>query len=141
MVDVYLKAWPIGGYQAARKTFRYPMNGQIQLQVIGRLNGPHSNHEIEGHGHHDPIPMGAKIGDLFASSGVSGVDPASGDRLTSAEGAAAQAKFGLGNIDSLVKAGGGGLDDIGHMTLLMSDYADLPIIDEAWERVFPDPNN
>ncbi|HEY3118898.1 MAG TPA: heme-binding protein [Chloroflexota bacterium] len=141
MVDVYLKAWPIGGYQAARKTFRYPMNGQIQIQVIGRIGGARSNHEIEGHGHHDPIPMGAKIGDLFASSGVSGVDPSSGDRLTSAEGVEAQSKFGLGNIEGLVKAGGGTLDNIGHMTLLVQDYAELPVIDAAWERVFPDSND
>src|SRR5207249_3118805 len=140
-VDVYLKAWPIGGYQASRKTFRYPMNGQIQLQVIGRIGGARSNHEIEGHGHHDPIPMGARIGDLFASSGVSGVDPSSGDRLTSAEGVEAQSKFGLSNIEGLVKAGGGTLDNIGHMTLLVQDYAELPIIDAAWERVFPDPSN
>jgi len=34
MVDVYLEAWPIGQYQAARKTFRYPMGGQIQIQRV-----------------------------------------------------------------------------------------------------------
>lgn len=141
MVDVYLKAWPVGGYQAARKTFRYPMNGQIQIQVIGRIGGERSNHEIPGHGHHDPIPMGARIGDLYASSGVSGVDPAGGDPLRSAEGVEAQAKFGFGNIEALVKAGGGTLDQIGHMTLLVQDYADLPAIDQAWQRAFPDPND
>ena len=81
MVDVYLEAWPVGQYQAARKTFRYPMGGQIQIQCIGRLGGQRSNHEIPGHGHHDPIPMGARIGDLFASSGVSGVDPAGASQI------------------------------------------------------------
>jgi len=141
MVDVYLKAWPEGGYQSARKTFRYPMNGQIQIQVIGRIGGARSNHEIEGHGHHDPIPMGARIGDLYASSGVSGVDPSGGDRLASAEGVEAQSKFGLGNIEGLVKAGGGSLSNIGHMTLLVQDYADLPVVDAAWEHAFPDANN
>ena len=85
--------------------------------------------------------MGAKIGDLFASSGVSGVDPASGDRLTSAEGVEDQSKFGLGNIQSLVEAGGGTADNIGHMTLMIQDYADLPIIDAAWQKAFPDPND
>jgi len=141
MVDVYLKAWPIGGYQAARKTFRYPMNGQIQMQVIGRIGGPKSNHEIPGHEHHDPIPMGARIGDLYASSGVSGVDPSGANHLEAVEGAGSQAHFGLGNIASLVQAGGGSLDDIGHMTLLVQDYADMPVIDAAWKRTFPDPNN
>jgi len=141
MVDVYLKAWPIGGYQAARKTFRYPMNGQIQIQVIGGLGGQRSTHEIERHEHHDPIPLGARIGDLYASSGVSGIDPNGANHLEAVEGAASQAHFGLGNIQRLVEAGGGSLADIGHMTLLVQDYADLPAIDGMWKRMFPDPND
>ena len=139
MVDVYLKAWPVGGYQAARKTFRYPMNGQIQLQVIGRVGGQKSNHEIPGHEHHDPIPMGARIGDLYASSGVSGVDVNGPNKLEPVEGAASQAHHGLANIKTLVEVGGGSLADIGHMTLLVQDYADLPAIEGAWKRAFPDP--
>ncbi len=141
MVDVYLKAWPVGGYQAARKTFRYPMNGQIQLQVIGHLGGRRSTHEIDGHQHHDPIPLGARIGDLYASSGVSGIDPNGADQLEAVEGAAAQAHFGLENVKRLVEAGGGSLDDIAHLTLLVQDYADLPTIDGAWNAIFPDPEN
>ena len=105
MVDVYLEAWPIGQYQAARKTFRYPMGGQIQIQCIGRIGGARSNHEIPGHGHHDPIPMGARIGDLYASSGVSGVDPSSADKLEPVEGAAGQAHFGIRNVRTLAAAG------------------------------------
>lgn len=141
MVDVYLKAWPEGGYQAARKTFRYPMNGQIQLQVIGRIGGERSNHEIAGHAHHDPIPLGARVGDLYASSGVSGIDPESADNLETAEGVDAQARFGLDNIRRLVEAGGGSLADVGHLTLMVQDYADLPAIDAAWRRVFPNPTD
>lgn len=141
MVDVYLKAWPVGGYQAARKTFRYPMNGQIQLQVLGRIGGPRSTHEIEGHEHHDPIPLGARIGDLYASSGVSGIDPNAENHLEAVEGVASQAHFGLGNVKRLVEAGGGSLADIGHMTLLVQDYVDLPAIDGMWKRMFPDPND
>jgi enamine deaminase RidA (YjgF/YER057c/UK114 family)/uncharacterized protein GlcG (DUF336 family) len=139
MVDVYLKAWPVGGYQAARKTFRYPMNGQIQIQVIGRIGGPKSNHEIPGHEHHDPIPMGARIGDLYASSGVSGVDVNGPNKLEPVEGAANQSHHGLANIKSLVETGAGSLADIGHMTFLVSDYADVPQLDAAWKRTFPDP--
>jgi enamine deaminase RidA (YjgF/YER057c/UK114 family) len=141
MVDIYLEAWPIGQYQAARKTFRYPMGGQIQIQCIGRLGGRRSNHEIAGHGHHDPIPMGARIGDLYASSGVSGVDPASDDKLEAVEGAAGQAYFGLRNIVALAEAGGMTADDIGHVTVLVQDYADLDAIDKEWCAIFPDPSN
>ena len=139
MVDVYLEAWPIGQYQAARKTFRYPMGGQIQIQCIGRIGGQRSNHEIPGHGHHDPIPMGARIGDLFASSGVSGVDPASDDKLEPVDGAAGQTYFGLRNVKALAESGGMTSDDIGHITVLIQDYGDLAAIDEEWCAVFPNP--
>ena len=141
MVDVYLEAWPVDQYQAARKTFRYPMGGQIQIQCLGRIGGPRSNHEIPGHGHHDPIPMGARIGDFYASSGISGVDPSSADRLEPVEGAAGQAHFGLGNMRALAEAGGMSAQDIGHVTVLIQDYADLPAIDKEWCGMFPDPND
>lgn len=141
MVDVYLEAWPEGCYQAARKTFRYPMGGQIQMQVIGKIGGERANHEIEGHGHHDPIPMGARIGGLVCSSGVSGVDTAGADKLEPAEGAEGQARHGLRNVESLLRAAGGGLDNAGLLTLLVQDYADLPAIDAAWVAAFPDPDD
>ncbi|HEX3247129.1 MAG TPA: RidA family protein [Chloroflexota bacterium] len=141
MVDVYLEAWPIGQYQAARKTFRYPMAGQIQIQAIGRVGGERSNHEIPGHGHHDPIPMGARIGDLYASSGVSGVDPASDDKLEPVEGAPGQAYFGIRNVRTLADVGGMSADNIGHMTFLVQDHNDLKHIDKEFCEVFPDPND
>jgi 2-iminobutanoate/2-iminopropanoate deaminase len=141
MVDVYLEAWPAGQYQAARKTFRYPMGGQIQIQCLGRVGGERRNHEIPGHGHHDPIPMGARIGDLFASSGVSGVDPAGADQLEPVEGAASQSYFGLRNIRALAAAGGMSAEDIGHITILIQDWQDLPAIDKEWCATFPDPAN
>jgi len=141
MVDVYLEAWPVGQYQAARKTFRYPMGAQIQIQCIGRVGGTRSNHEIPGHGHHDPIPMGARIGDLFASSGVSGVDPASADKLEPVNGAAGQSHFGLRNVRALAESGGMSADDIGHITVLIQDYADLPAVDREWSSMFPDPDD
>jgi 2-iminobutanoate/2-iminopropanoate deaminase len=141
MVDVYLEAWPIEQYQAARKTFRYPMGAQIQIQCIGRIGGPRSNHEIAGHGHHDPIPMGARIGDLYASSGISGVNPDGDDKLEPVEGAAGQAYFGLRNVRGLAEAGGLSGDDIGHVTVLVQDYADVPAIDREWCAMFPNADD
>jgi enamine deaminase RidA (YjgF/YER057c/UK114 family) len=141
MVDVYLEAWPVGQYQAARKTFRYPMGGQIQIQCIGRIGGARANHEIPGHGHHDPIPMGSRIGDLYASSGVSGVDPSSADKLEPVEGAAGQAHFGIRNVRALAEAGGMSADDIGHVTVLVQDYDDLDAVDQEWRAMFPDSDD
>jgi 2-iminobutanoate/2-iminopropanoate deaminase len=141
MVDVYLEAWPVGQYQAARKTFRYPMGGQIQIQCIGRIGGARTNHEVPGHGHHDPIPMGARIGDVYASSGVSGVDPEGASKLEPVEGAAGQAHFGLRNVKALVEQGGMTIDDVGHVTVLVQDYRDLADIDREWCAMFPEPAN
>src|SRR5258708_2104786 len=141
MVDIYLEAWPVDQYQAARKTFRYPMGGQIQIQCIGRIGVARSNHEIPGHGHHDPIPMGARIGDVYASSGISGVDPSSSDKLEPVERAAGHAHFALRNVRDLPDSGGMSAQDIGHVTVLIQDYADLPAIDREWSEMFPNPTD
>ena len=141
MVDIYLEAWPIGQYQAARKTFRYPMGGQIQIQVIGNIDAERDNHEIPGHEHHDPIPMASRLGGLYCSSGVSGVDPASAENVEAVNGVIGQSFYGIRNIETLAQEGGMSLDDIGHMTLLIQDYADLVVINKEWAAIFPDPNN
>jgi 2-iminobutanoate/2-iminopropanoate deaminase len=141
MVDVYLEAWPINQYQAARKTFRYPMGAQIQIQCIGRIGGERSNHEIPGHGHHDPIPMGARVGDLYASSGVSGVDTAGPDKLEPVTGAGGQAHHGIRNVKTLAEVGGMSAEDIGHITVLVQDHADMAVVDKEWCEMFPDPND
>jgi enamine deaminase RidA (YjgF/YER057c/UK114 family) len=69
------------------------------------------------------------------------VDPSSADKLEPVEGAAGQAHFGLGNIRALVETGGLSPDDIGHITVLVQDYADLPSIDAEWLAMFPDAAN
>jgi len=141
MVDVYLEAWPVDQYQAARKTFRYPMGAQIQIQLIGHIGGARSNHEIPGHGHHDPIPMGARIANVYASSGVSGVNPDGDDKLEPVDGAAGQAHYGLRNVLTLAKEGGMSASDIGHITVLVQDHADMALVDREWCELFPDPND
>ena len=75
--------------------------------------------------------MGARIGDLYASSGVSGVDPSGLDRLEPVEGAAGQAHFGLRNVITLAEQGGLSAEDIGHITVLVQDYVDLAAVDRA----------
>jgi 2-iminobutanoate/2-iminopropanoate deaminase len=72
---------------------------------------------------------------------VSGVDPASDDKLEPVEGAAGQAHFGIRNVRTLAEVGGMSADDIGHITVLVQDYADLPAIDKEWCEIFPDPND
>jgi enamine deaminase RidA (YjgF/YER057c/UK114 family) len=117
------------------------MGAQIQIQCLGRIGGTRTNHEIPGHGHHDPIPMGARIGDLYASSGISGVNPDGADKLEPVEGAAGQAHFGLRNMRTLAEQGGLSADDIGHVTVLVQDYADMAAVDLEWRAMFPDPDD
>jgi 2-iminobutanoate/2-iminopropanoate deaminase len=72
---------------------------------------------------------------------VSGVDPSTGDRLEPVEGAAGQAHFGLLNVQALAEQGGMSAADIGHITVLVQDYADLPALDREWCAMFPNPND
>jgi 2-iminobutanoate/2-iminopropanoate deaminase len=139
---VYLKSWPAGQQQAARKTFKYPMAAQVQIQVLGKVGtGDRGNYEIPGVEHHDPIPMGARVGDLFCTSGIHGVDPTSADPLGVVDGVGPQAMWGLRHVKAMAEAGGGSADDIGHIAILVQDYNDLPAIDAEWIKAFPDPNN
>jgi enamine deaminase RidA (YjgF/YER057c/UK114 family) len=78
---------------------------------------------------------------MTATSGVSREDPSSADKLEPVEGAGGQAHFGLGNIRALAEQGGLSAEDIGHITVLVQDYADLPAIDAEWTAMFPDPDN
>jgi 2-iminobutanoate/2-iminopropanoate deaminase len=56
-------------------------------------------------------------------------------------GAAGQAYHGLRNVQALAESGGMTLDDVGHLTVLIQDYADLPAIDREWNAMFPDAND
>jgi len=85
--------------------------------------------------------MGARIGDLYASSGVSGVNPASDDKLEPVEGAAGQAHFGIRNVVTLATEGGMAAGNIGHVTVLVQDHNDMDKVDQEWCEVFPDPTD
>jgi 2-iminobutanoate/2-iminopropanoate deaminase len=67
------------------------------------------------------------------------VDPKGHDRIEPVEGAARQAYFGLRNMCSLAEQGGLSADNIGHVSVLVQDEADLPAIDREWCAIFPDP--
>jgi hypothetical protein len=58
---------------------------KIQVQLTGRLGGKRINYEIPGVGHDDPIPMASSIGPLLQSSGMFGIDPATGKRVEGLE--------------------------------------------------------
>jgi 2-iminobutanoate/2-iminopropanoate deaminase len=140
MVEVYLESWPGGRFQAARKTYRYAMGAQAQIQVIGKVGqSDRGDYEIPGVEHHDPIPMGARIDNLLCTSGIHGVDPTSDDPLGVVDGVGPQTMWCLSHVKRMTEAAGLSADDIGHLTLLVQDYADVPAIDAEFIKAFPNP--
>jgi 2-iminobutanoate/2-iminopropanoate deaminase len=138
MVERWVKDFPAFGDRPARKTLPYDLAGdtQIQVQLTGHLGGARKNYEIPGVGHDDPIPMGSSIGPLLQSSGMFGIDPATGKRV---EGLEAQLEIGLRNVRSLLEQARTGPDAVGHLTVMLQDFADAPRIAEALSRMFRDP--
>ena len=140
MVERWVKDYPRFGDRPARKTLPYDLAGdtQIQVQLTGYLGGKRTNYEVPGVGHDDPIPMGSSIGPLLQSSGMFGIDPATGKRV---EGLAAQLPHAMGNVASLLKQAGTTPDRIAHMTVMLQDYADAPKVLEALTALFPNRDN
>jgi len=82
--------------------------------------------------------MGSSIGPLLQSSGMFGIDPATGKRV---EGLEAQLDKALRNIRGLLDQAGTTPDSIAHLTVMLQDYADTPRVSAALRELFPDPEN
>ena len=138
MVERWVKDYPNFGDRPARKTLPYDLAAgtEIQVQVTGRLGARRKNYEVPGVGHDDPIPMGSSIGPLLQSSGMFGIDPATGKRV---EGLERQLGHALDNVRSLLARAGMTPADVAHLTVMLQDYADAPTVSAALAAVFPDP--
>ena len=136
MVERWVKEYPTFGDRPARKTIPYDLAGdtQIQVQLTGYVGAPRVNYEVPGVGHDDPIPMGSSIGPLIQSSGMFGIDPATGKR---AEGLEAQLEIGLRNVLSLLEQAQTRRETVGHLTVMLQDFSDAPKIAEAIDMAFP----
>ncbi len=93
---------------------------------------------IPGMAHGAPIPMGAKVGNIVFSSGISGVNP---ETHTLPSDPDEQAEQLFKNIRTFMEQAGGTTDDIVHMRLLMKDDKYRESINKAWLKMFPDENN
>lgn len=94
--------------------------------------------EIPGVPHRSPIPMGARVGRAFHSSGIPGVDPETG-RLPPT--AAEQAHHMFRNMATLLRAGGATLDDVVRVTVFIKADEFRPLIDPLWLQYFPEDGN
>jgi 2-iminobutanoate/2-iminopropanoate deaminase len=82
--------------------------------------------------------MGSSIGPLLQSSGMFGIDPATGKRV---EGLEAQLDKALRNIRGLLDQAGTTPDSIAHLTVMLQDYEDAPRVSAGLRELFPDPEN
>ena len=85
-----------------------------------------------------PIPMGARVGNMLVSSGIPGVDPATGKLGADA---AAQARFAFANLRALLQAGGAGLEHVVRLTVYLKDSSAREHINAEWLQCFPDPHD
>ena len=85
-----------------------------------------------------PIPMGARVGDTLYSSGIAGIDPATGKL---AEGAAAQARHAFHNLRTLLANGGATLEDVVRLTVYVKHNGAREPVNAEWLQSFPDPHD
>jgi 2-iminobutanoate/2-iminopropanoate deaminase len=140
MVERWVKDYPKFGDRPARKTLPYDLPGetQIQTQLTGYIGGTRRNYEVPGVGHDDPIPMASSTGPLFQSSGMFGIDAVSGKRV---EGLTAQLETAVANVRSALEQAGTTPEHVVHITAMLQDFTDAPVISRALEKLFPDPAN
>jgi 2-iminobutanoate/2-iminopropanoate deaminase len=91
---------------------------------------------LPGAEHKAPIPAGVRIGGMFFSSAINGKDPTTGEYPASP---ADQARFAFDNMATLLRAAGGDVADVAHMTVFLQNRDDKKYVDEQWLAMFPDP--
>lgn len=88
--------------------------------------------------HTAPIPMGARVGSIVYSSGISGQDPQTGQLP---EDPAVQARNLFVNIRQFMELAGGSPDDIVRVTLYLTDDRYRDVLNQEWVAMFPDPED
>src|SRR5207302_9105361 len=91
--------------------------------------------DLPGWSHSAPVPLGSRVGNLVFSSRISGRDP-SKDAVPA--DANQQARLLFDNLAAFMGAAGGSVENIGHMTVLLSGPAYRGAFDEGWLATFPD---
>jgi 2-iminobutanoate/2-iminopropanoate deaminase len=94
--------------------------------------------DVPGAGHNAPIPLGARVGPLICSSGISGKDPATGQLPTDAT---AQVRLAFANMDALLAAGGATLAHVAKLHITVNDNSVRDAINAEWLARFPDPQD
>jgi 2-iminobutanoate/2-iminopropanoate deaminase len=93
---------------------------------------------LAGVSHNAPIPLGARVGPILATGGVSGIDPSTGKV---AEGAEGQAKFAFQNMGNILKEAGMDWGDVVKLTVFLVDDAHRGAINKHWLEIYPDEHH
>ena len=96
---------------------------------------PRSSIHVGGSAHESPIQNASRIGNIFASGLIRGVDPTISNL---ADALQQQCAFMFSNMSKTVEAGGGTVEDIIKVTIWMEALEREPVNAE-WVKMFPDP--
>lgn len=102
------------------------------------MPGKRRSIHVEGVQHGAPIPMGAVVGNMLFSSGIGGIDPATGQTPPDLE---RQCELAFQNMKTLVENVGGTLEDIGSVKVYMKDRSQREAVNRPWLKMFPDEHN
>lgn len=94
--------------------------------------------EVPGVSHNAPIPMGAKVGNMIFSSGISGMDP---ETHAIPPDPAKQVELMFRNLRTLLAAGGASPDNVAHMTVFIKDNSVREHLNLEWNTMFPDEHD
>jgi enamine deaminase RidA (YjgF/YER057c/UK114 family) len=94
--------------------------------------------ELPGWSHAAPVPLGCQVGNMVFSSRIGGRDPAT-DAVPA--NPADQARLLFENVEAFMRAAGGTLDNIGHVTVLLSSPEYRDAFEQAWLAAFPDASS
>ena len=86
-----------------------------------------------------PIPNASLIGPFLFTGGISGTGEETAD--DPAREVELQVERMFANVDAVVRAAGGTLDDVVHMRIFVRDRAYREAINPHWVAAFPDPES
>lgn len=90
---------------------------------------------LEGFAHANPIPVAARIGPHLQSGALTGRDSATGEMPESID---AQMANVFAHVRELMRAAGGGTDDILKLTFHLAAYRDREALNREWAAMFSD---
>jgi enamine deaminase RidA (YjgF/YER057c/UK114 family) len=142
MHKIWQEIFPVHGLCPARKAINYAAlagtDTVLEFQLVANLGGQRRDFVLDNVRGHDTGTMGAAVGALFHSSGVSGDPPHGQGTLGDIHD---QSRWAFAHMRSLVECAGGNLDGIAHVTIMTRDHADDEVVMSHWRETFPDPAN